>query len=62
MRWEGTFLAEKIENQPKIAKVLPNVEGPITEALFVYPQSMKNVARVQAFRNFLYSKISEWEF
>ena len=49
-------------NQPKIAKVLPNVEGPITEAHFVYPQSMKNVARVQAFRNFLYSKISEWEF
>ena len=49
-------------NQPKISKVLPNVEGPITEAHFVYPQSMKNVARVQAFRNFLYSKISEWEF
>ena len=45
-----------------IIKVLPNVEGPITEAHFVYPQSMKNVARVQAFRNFLYSKISEWEF
>ena len=49
-------------NQPKIFKVLPNVEGPITEAHFVYPQSMKNVAKVQAFRNFLYSKISEWEF
>ena len=49
-------------NQPKISKVLPNIEGPITEAHFVYPQSMKNVARVQAFRNFLYSKISEWEF
>ena len=49
-------------NQPSIAKVLPSTEGPITEAHFVYPQSMKNVARVQAFRNFLYSKISEWEF
>ncbi len=49
-------------NQPKIVKILPNIEGPITEAHFVYPQSMKNVARVQAFRNFLYSKISEWEF
>ena len=36
-----------------IIKVLPKVEGPITEAHFVYPQSMKNVARVQAFRNFL---------
>jgi len=48
--------------QPDIVKVLPNVEGPITEAHFVYPQSLRNVARVQAFRNFLYSKISEWKF
>ena len=48
--------------QPNIVKVLPNIEGPITEAHFVYPESLKNVARVQAFRNFLYSKISEWEF
>ena len=49
-------------NQPNIVKVLPKIEGPITEAHFVYPQSLKNVARVQAFRNFLYSKISEWKF
>ena len=45
-----------------LIKVLPNSEGPITEAHFVFPQSLKNVARVQAFRNFLYSKISEWKF
>ena len=48
--------------QPDIVKVLPNVEGPITEAYFVYPESLRNVARIQAFRNFLYSKISEWKF
>jgi len=47
---------------PNIIKVLPQVEGPRTEAHFVYPQSLKNVARVKAFRNFLYSKISEWKF
>ena len=45
-----------------LIKVLPKVEGPITEAHFVYPESLRNVARVKAFRNFLYSKISEWEF
>ena len=45
-----------------LIKVLPKIEGPITEAHFVYPQSLKNVARVQAFRNFLYSKISELRF
>ena len=48
--------------QPNIVKVLPKIEGPITEAHFVYPESLKNEARVKAFRNFLYSKISEWEF
>ena len=49
-------------NVPKITKVLPQYEGPFTEAHFVYPQSLRNVARIQAFRNFLYSKISEWKF
>ena len=48
--------------QPNIVKVLPNIEGPITEAHFVYPASLKNVARITAFRNFLFSKIQEWEF
>ena len=48
--------------QPNIVKVLPSVEGPITEAHFVYPASLKNVARVTSFRNFLFSKIQEWEF
>ena len=49
-------------NVPNIVRVLPEVEGPITQAHFVYPQSLKNVARVVAFRNFLYSKVSKWEF
>ena len=44
-----------------VIKVLPKVEGPITEAHFVFPESLKNVARVTIFRNFLYSKISEFK-
>ena len=47
---------------PNIIKVLPQIEGPKTEAYFVYPQSLKNVARVITFRNFLYSKVSKWGF
>ena len=47
---------------PNIVRVLPKIEGPKTEAHFVYPQSLKNVARVISFRNFLYSKVSMWEF
>jgi len=48
-------------NSNNLIKVLPNSEGPITEAHFVYPQSLKNTARIQAFRNFLFSKIGDWK-
>ena len=47
---------------PNIIRILPKIEGPRTEAHFVYPQSLKNNAKVVAFRNFLYSKIVKWEF
>jgi len=49
-------------NVSNITKVLPDIEGPLTETHFVYPQSLKNVAKVKAFRNFLFSKVSEWKF
>ena len=45
-----------------IVKVLPEIEGPKSESHFVYPQSLKNLGRVVAFRNFLYSKVREWKF
>ena len=50
-----------VSSSTNVIKVLPNSAGPITEAHFVYPQSLKKVARVQAFRNFLYSKIGDWK-
>jgi DNA-binding transcriptional LysR family regulator len=50
-----------VSNSANVIKVLPKSEGPITEAHFVYPQSLKNTARVQAFRNFLFSKIGDWK-
>jgi DNA-binding transcriptional LysR family regulator len=50
-----------VSSSTNVIKVLPNSAGPITEAHFVYPQSLKNVARVQAFKNFLYSKIGDWK-
>ncbi len=50
-----------VSNSNNVIKVLPDFLGPITEAHFVYPESLKNVARVKAFRNFLYSKIGDWK-
>jgi len=51
-----------VSQSNNVVKVLPKAAGPITEAHFVYPQSLKNVARVQAFRNFIFSKLSETKF
>tara|TARA_B110000438_G_scaffold226538_1_gene220780 strand:- start:7170 stop:8060 length:891 start_codon:yes stop_codon:yes gene_type:complete len=51
-----------VSSSNNLIKVLPNCEGPKSEAHFVFLQSLKNVARVQIFKNFLYSKISEWKF
>ena len=45
-----------------LVKVLGDISGPKYEAHFVYPQSLKNVARVQAFRDFIFSKVNEWKF
>ena len=53
------YIAFNIQN---ITKVLPNESGPKTETHFVYPASLKNVARVTAFRNFIFSKVGEWKF
>jgi len=47
---------------PGLVKVLGEVNGPKYEAHFVYPQSLKNVARVQAFRDFIFNKVNEWKF
>jgi len=49
-------------NAPNLTKVLPEESGKPTETHFVYPASLKNNARLMAFRNFIFSKVSEWKF
>ena len=49
-------------NVPNITRLLPNESANPTETHFVYPESLKHVARVTAFRNFIFSKVSEWKF
>ena len=49
-------------NIPNLTKVLPEESGKPTETHFVYPASLKNNARLIAFRNFIFSKVSEWKF
>jgi len=49
-------------NIPNLTKVLPEEPGKPTETHFVYPASLKNNARLLAFRNFIFSKVNEWKF
>ena len=49
-------------NVSSITKVLPEESGKPTETHFVYPASLKNNARLMAFRNFLFTKVNEWKF
>ncbi len=49
-------------NIPNLTKVLPEEPGKPTETHFVYPASLKHNAKLMAFRNFIFSKVSEWKF
>ena len=51
-----------VQEKSTLVKVLPNVDGPKYEAHCVYPQSLKNVARVKSFRDFIFDKVNEWRF
>jgi DNA-binding transcriptional LysR family regulator len=45
-----------------ISRILPDVEGPMTDAWYVYPVELKNSKRIAVFRQFITQKISESNF
>jgi len=45
-----------------LVRILPELEGPSLEAFFVYPESLRNSARVTVFRDFLLRQIAATEF
>lgn len=45
-----------------LVRVLSDVEGPELEAYFVYPEAMRNSARVTVFRDFLLEQIASTRF
>jgi len=51
-----------VHERSNLVKVLPDIHGPKYEAHFVYPQSLKNVARIKSFRDFIFDKVNEWRF
>jgi DNA-binding transcriptional LysR family regulator len=49
------------ENSPLVRLDL-GVEMPVFDCWLAYPEEMKNVARVQAFRDFVVSSAPLWRF
>jgi DNA-binding transcriptional LysR family regulator len=47
---------------PRLVHVLENLEMPMFDTFFVYPEDLKDTKRVNAFRDFLISKSREWSF
>ena len=45
-----------------LVQLLPSADMPELECYLVYPEEMKNVARVQVFRDFLVSNASRWKY
>ena len=45
-----------------LVQLLPHVAMPVLECYLVYPEEMKNIARVQVFRDFLVASAQRWEF
>lgn len=45
-----------------ISRVLPEIEGPATQAYYQYPMELKNSKRIAVFRQFVTQKISESNF
>ena len=46
----------------KLEPVLPELEGPVTQAFFVYPEELRHSKRITVFRDFLLRKVAESNF
>lgn len=51
-----------VEENGGLVQLFGEADAPALDAYFVYPEELKNVARVQAFRDFLVSKAQRWNF
>jgi DNA-binding transcriptional LysR family regulator len=51
-----------VEENGGLVQLFGESDAPALDAYFVYPEELKSVARVQAFRDFLVSKAQRWSF
>ncbi|MGA0530539.1 LysR family transcriptional regulator [Hansschlegelia sp. KR7-227] len=51
-----------LDDTTTLVRVLEGLEMPTLEGYFVYPEEMKNVARINVFRDFLIEKAQRWSY
>ncbi|MCW4116851.1 LysR family transcriptional regulator [Aurantimonas sp. MSK8Z-1] len=51
-----------IDSQSKLVKVLPEIDMPTFDTYLVYPEQLRNAAKLKVFRDFLISKARTWSF
>jgi len=51
-----------VDPEFNVIRVLEDVDGPSTEAYFVYPEELRHSKRISAFRDFLLRKVAESRF
>ena len=51
-----------VDKDAGLTQVLPDMETPSLDTYLVYPEELKSVARVQAFREFLVAKAQRWAY
>jgi DNA-binding transcriptional LysR family regulator len=51
-----------VEENGGLVQLFGEIDAPMLEAYFVYPEELKSVARVQVFRDFLVAMAQRWHF
>jgi DNA-binding transcriptional LysR family regulator len=51
-----------IEKESNLVQVLPEMEQPSFDTFFCYPEALKATAKLNVFRDFLFSKARGWSF
>lgn len=51
-----------VQSNPRVVQVIPEISGPSFDAYFVYPDELRDLKKIAAFRDFLLAKVSAWRF
>jgi DNA-binding transcriptional LysR family regulator len=51
-----------VDGDGGLVQIMSDIEMPALDTYLVYAEEMRNVARVQAFRDFLVSKAQRWKY